>query len=66
MDLTGSAARRTGSVIFASMGDYDGTTALSQVRSVLGSGTGDFATLSGTGTTSATSEQVEYVLDLEF
>lgn len=64
--VTGSAAGRTGSVMFASSGDYDGTTALSQVRSVVGSGTGGFATLSGSGTTSATSEQVEYVLDLEF
>lgn len=64
--LTGSAAGRTGSVMFASSGDYDGTTALSQVSSLLGSGTGGFATLRGTGTTSATSEQVEYVLDLQF
>jgi len=64
--LTGSAAGRTGSVMFASEGDYDGTTALSQVRSVMGSGTGGFATLGGAGTTSATSEQVEYALDLEF
>lgn len=64
--VTGSAAGRTGSVMFASDGDYDGTTALSQVRSVRGSGTGGFATLRGAGTTSATSEQVEYALDLEF
>jgi len=64
--VTGSAAGRTGSVMFGSSGDYDGTTALSQVRSVLGSGTDGFATLSGAGTTAATSEQVEYVLDIEF
>lgn len=52
--------------MFTSNGDYDGTTARSEVRSVSGSGSGDFATLHGTGTISATGEQVEYALDLEF
>lgn len=64
--LSGSVAGRTGGVMFASSGDYDGTTALSQVRSISESGTGGFTTLSGTGTMSATGERVEFVLDLEF
>lgn len=57
--------RRTGSAVFSSTGEYDGTTASGQLAVVTGSGTGDFATVRGTGTTSATKEQVDYVLELE-
>lgn len=64
--VAGAISGRTGSVMFSASGEYDGTTALSRVRVVPSSGTGDFAALSGTGTTSATSEHAEYALDLEF
>jgi hypothetical protein len=64
--VTGSATGRRGSVAFESTGGYDGSVASSQVRVIPGSGTGDFASVRGSGTTSATSEQAEYVLELEF
>lgn len=64
--LTGSTNGRAGSVLFATNGDYDGTTARSQVSSVLGSGSAGFASLHGSGTTAATNENVEYTLELEF
>lgn len=63
--VSGSASGRTGSVVLSSTGGYDGTTATGELRVVPGSGTGDFATVRGTGTTSATKEQVDYVLELE-
>lgn len=64
--VTGSAAGRRGSVVFEATGGYDGTVASTQLRAVPGSGTGEFATVRGSGTSSATKEHVDYVLDLEF
>lgn len=64
--VTGTAGGRTGTVIFECNGSYDGTTANADVRPVSGSSTGDFAAAHGTGTTSATREKIEYLLDLEF
>jgi len=62
--VTGSAAGRSGSAVFESIGGYDGTTASAQVRIVPGSGTGGLADVRGAGTTSATREHIEYILDL--
>ena len=64
--VVGAAAGRTGTVMFESTGGYDGTTATAQVRPVSGSGTGGFAAVRGAGTTSASTEHVRYLLDLEF
>jgi Protein of unknown function (DUF3224) len=63
--LRGSMAGRRGSLVFESTGGYDGSVASSQVRVIPQSGTGDFASVRGAGTTSATSEHAEYVLELE-
>jgi hypothetical protein len=63
--VTGSARGRSGSLVFEAVGGYDGTTAISELRSVPGSGTEDFAGVGGTGTTTATRENVEYTLSLE-
>lgn len=64
--VTGSAAGRQGRAVFESNGGYDGATARSEVRVVPGSGTGGFAGLHGSGAISATGEQINYVLNLEF
>ena len=64
--LTGSVAGRRGSLVFETTGGYDGSVASSEVRVVPGSGTGDLASVRGTGTTSATSEHADYALELEF
>ena len=64
--VTGAAAGRTGTVIFESSGGFDGTTATAAVRTVPGSSTAGFVGVRGTGTIRATSENVEYALELEF
>ena len=64
--MVGTVAGRRGSVMFESSGSYDGATAAAEVRTVPGSSTGDFAGVRGTGSTCATREHIEYVLDLEF
>lgn len=63
--VTGSVQGRSGSLVFESVGGYDGTTASAELRSVPGSGTGDLADVSGTGTTTATREDAGYTLSLE-
>ena len=64
--LTGSVADREGSVMFESIGGYDGTTATAQLRPQAGLSSAGFVGVSGSGATSATSETAEYFLDLEF
>jgi hypothetical protein len=63
--LTVTIGDRTGSLVFESSGEYDGTTAASRVRAVSGGGAGGLADVSGEGTTTATSERVDYDLDLQ-
>jgi uncharacterized protein DUF3224 len=41
----------------------DGTAAVSEVRTIPGSGTGDLAGVTGSGTTTATRETIDYVLE---
>lgn len=64
--VTGSVGGRPGGVLFESGGGYDGTTATSSLNAIPGSGTGGFAGAHGAGRTSATSEDAEYALDLDF
>ena len=61
--VTGSVQGRRGSVVFEATGGYDGTAAVSEVRTVPGSGTGDLAGATGAGTTTATRETIDYVLE---
>ena len=63
--LTASVGDREGSVMFESIGGYDGTTATAQLRPLAGLSSGGFAGVSVTGATSATSERAEYFLDFE-
>jgi hypothetical protein len=51
--VTGSLGGRTGSFVLRSVGTFDGKTAAGEVTVVAGSGTGDLAGLSGTGSFNA-------------
>jgi hypothetical protein len=63
--LTATIDGRPGGVVFEATGEYDGATAASRVRALPGSGTGVLEGAAGEGTTTATSERVDYDLDLE-
>ena len=48
--VTGSLANRSGSFVLRSVGTFDGKQAVGELTVVEGSGTGDLAGISGTGT----------------
>jgi hypothetical protein len=63
--VTATVGDRSGSLVFESSGEYDGTAATSRVRALRGAGTEGLADVTGEGTTTATSDRVDYDLDLQ-
>jgi hypothetical protein len=64
--VTGSFGDRTGSFVLRSVGTFDGKTAAGDVTVVAGSGTGDLAGISGTGSfTAPMGDEASITLDYQ-
>ena len=63
--ITVTVGDRSGSLVFESSGEYDGTAATSRMRAVRGASADGLAGVEGEGTTTATRERVDYDLDLQ-
>jgi hypothetical protein len=64
--IVGAVGGRTGSIVLRMSGGYDGTTARSDWRVVEGMGTGELATLTGSGRNESDREgRNSYTLDYE-
>ena len=64
--VTGSIGDRTGSFVLRSVGTFDGKTAAGDVTVVAGSGTGDLAGISGTGSfTAPMGDEASITLDYQ-
>ena len=64
--IVGRIGDRSGSFVLQTTGTYDGQTARAASTVVPGSGTGDFARVSGTCRYVATKEAVPFTFDLDF
>lgn len=62
--VTGTLAGRTGSFVLAASGDHSGGVARTDVSIVAGSGTGDLAGISGSGSYAA--DAMEYTMELDY
>ena len=64
--VTGSIGERTGSFVLRSVGTFDGAVAAGDLTVLAGSGTGDLAGLSGTGSfTAPMGDEASITLDYE-
>jgi hypothetical protein len=64
--VTGSLSGSTGSFVLRSVGTFDGKTAAGEVTVVTGSGTGDLAGISGTGSfTAPMGDEASITLDYQ-
>jgi hypothetical protein len=61
MHVTGSLGGRSGTFLLQGQGTYDGTTARGETSVVPGSGTGELATLRGTGESASTHEDYPFM-----
>jgi hypothetical protein len=61
----GSVGGKSGGFACETVGGYDGTSADGRLTVIVGSGTGDFSGLTGSGTTTATSDKASFSFDLD-